>query len=678
MDLQRVRNVVGRMLRAHHPVIRCGRPHVLPPLADPETREVERTVIGSVRGMDSAGRLMPAVATGAAQATPAVAPGTVERGAVVRADDDAGMPADDSAKRPADAPSMAEARAAGLVLGPLLRHVGATDATLWVETDGPCEVTVDAAGITGRARTFQVCGHHYALVVVDGLAPGSTTPYTVSLDSATVWPVADSPYPSSVIRTIDPARPIRLLFGSCRSPVTVKVSDPTGSGEDVLGGYARRMRAEDPSQWPQALVMLGDQVYADEPSDQTREWLATRRDLSRPPGAQVVDFEEYAAIYREAWSDPDIRWLLSVMPSSMIFDDHDVIDDWNTSWGWRREMERTDWWGERVASALMSYWVYQHIGNLAPADLARDDLWRRVHTAHDAGDLLHEFAVAADREADGAKGALWSYRRDLGDVRLLVIDSRAGRILTRGTRKMVSDREFAWIRDAVSDLDYRHLVIGTSVPWLLPGALHDVEAADEALCRGTRGRFVARIAELARRAVDLEHWAAFNESFERLADLVAWVGRGGEAGTPPATICVLSGDVHHTYVSEATLGDDVVSRVHQLTCSPMHNGIPLPMRGVFRVAWSRFAVQATRLLVRWSRAHPATFDWSTIAGPWFGNHVASLVFDGPSLHFGLAKSERRGDVTIAIPVPEAELELAPLPEAIDGRGAIPTHGGIAA
>ena len=31
---------------------------------------------------------------------------------------------------------------AGLVLGPLLRYTGSTQATVWVETDAPCEVAV--------------------------------------------------------------------------------------------------------------------------------------------------------------------------------------------------------------------------------------------------------------------------------------------------------------------------------------------------------------------------------------------------------------------------------------------------------------------------------------------------------------------------------------------------------
>jgi hypothetical protein len=43
-----------------------------------------------------------------------------------------------------------------LVLGPLLRYVGDTQASVWVETDGACEV--DVLGHT--ARTFEVRGHH--------------------------------------------------------------------------------------------------------------------------------------------------------------------------------------------------------------------------------------------------------------------------------------------------------------------------------------------------------------------------------------------------------------------------------------------------------------------------------------------------------------------------------------
>ncbi len=67
---------------------------------------------------------------------------------------------------------------ARLVLGPLLRHVSTTSATVWVEADAPCTVEV----LGHSARSFAVSGHHYALVDVVDLERGSTTAYTVALD----------------------------------------------------------------------------------------------------------------------------------------------------------------------------------------------------------------------------------------------------------------------------------------------------------------------------------------------------------------------------------------------------------------------------------------------------------------------------------------------------------------
>ncbi len=48
----------------------------------------------------------------------------------------------------------------------------------------------------------------------------------------------------------------------------------------------------------------------------------------------------------------------------MIFDDHDIRDDWNTSASWRRDMWATDWWRDRIVGGLAAYWVHQHLGNL--------------------------------------------------------------------------------------------------------------------------------------------------------------------------------------------------------------------------------------------------------------------------------------------------------------------------
>ena len=72
-------------------------------------------------------------------------------------------------------------------------------------------------------------------------------------------------------------------------------------------------------------------------------------------------------------------------------------------------MQQTAWWEERITGALMSYWIYQHLGNLSPAGLTTDTMYQVVRELPDGGPALRAFAQAADREADGAKGTMWSF-----------------------------------------------------------------------------------------------------------------------------------------------------------------------------------------------------------------------------------------------------------------------------
>jgi phosphodiesterase/alkaline phosphatase D-like protein len=518
---------------------------------------------------------------------------------------------------------------ASLVLGPMLRHVDATCATVWVETSDPCEVTV----LSAAARTFRVGDRHYALVLVEGLDPGTSSEYDVRLDGEKVWPPPDSSYPPPRIRTPRPDGPVRLVFGSCRYASPLSVTSDGRYGTDALDAYARQLADTPDDQWPDGLLLLGDQVYADETSPITQDVIRRRRDVSRPPGLQVADFVEYAELYGESWGDPLVRWLYATVPTAMIFDDHDIHDDWNTSAVWRRRMQRTSWWQERVTGGLAAYWVYQHLGNLSPAALAEDEIWRRVREADgDVGPMLHEFAAAADREADGAKGYRWSYRRDVGDVTLVVVDSRCGRILDDRERAMVGADEARWIEAQLSTSDGDHLLVATSLPWLLPRAVHDLESWDEALCAGARGARMARFGEKMREAADLEHWASFRASFDWLAGLLEKVARGTAA---PATICVLSGDVHHQYVAQAHWPSTVDSRVYQIVASPVHHSVPLSQRTIFRVGWSRLLEKLTKTVGRWDDVPDLPLTWTKNAGPYFGNGLAELVLDRRSAEFTL-------------------------------------------
>ncbi len=534
-----------------------------------------------------------------------------------------------------------------LVLGPLLRHVDETSATVWVETDERCRVEV----LGCAADTFHVAGHHYALVVVEGLPPASSSPYEVHLDGTRVWPETGSSYPPSRIRTLGHDNPISLVFGSCRWARPTTAGNDRRMPPDALDTYAERMCLDPETSWPDALLLLGDQVYADETTEHTQTYLRQRRDVSRPPYTEVADFEEYTHLYLESWTDPAVRWLLSTIPTSMIFDDHDVRDDWNTSHAWRQEMQATDWWQPRIEGGLMSYWIYQQLGNLSPADLAADDLLAAVQAADDAEPILRAFAKQADAEADGGKSTRWSYRRDFGRVRLLVIDSRCGRILEGDHRSMISDREFEWIDDQAR-VDVDHLLVGSSLPWLMGRALHDIEAWNEHMCTKYDGTRRGRWSEKFRQGADMEHWAAFGESFRRLARLFAEIGSGPSA---PATICVLSGDVHHAYVAEARYPDPPRSKVYQLTCSPVHNMVPPYMKVGFRLGWSRAARAITGGWSRASGVAEVPLDWVKRDGPYFDNQLATLTLNGRSASMRLERTVRGDDGPRLARVSELEL-----------------------
>jgi len=533
-----------------------------------------------------------------------------------------------------------------LVLGPLLRHVDKTSATIWVETDAACRVTVTTGKSSplGQTKTFHVGGHHYALVVVEGLQPGSITPYEVHLDDTLVWPPADSTRPPSRIRTAGGSDAFSVVFGSCRyaTPLAITNEEQEDFPPDALDSYSIKIAALPEEQWPDALVLLGDQVYADETTESTKEYLASRRDLDKPPHDQLANFEEFTYIYHQSWTDPDIRWLLSTIPSSMIFDDHDVIDDWNTSAAWRTTINATDWWADRVAGALGSYWIYQHIGNLAPDELRADAIFDQITSAEDGYDALREVALEADRNPSSIR---WSYRRKWHTVRLLMIDSRAARSLEEDSRAMLDDGEFSWVEQMLVEAGndgIEHVLVGSSLPWLMPPAIHDLEGWNAELARRFDGRRIGRWSEKLRQGADLEHWAAFRNSFDRLGEALESFGRCGH-GKAPSSLMVLSGDVHHAYVAEVVEPKDITSRIYQLTCSPVHNEVPHPMVQTFKIGWSKPAIAITAALRRLARVPRTRLRWRKRSGPFFGNELAVLTLDGTRAQVRFEKAETGED-----------------------------------
>ena len=180
---------------------------------------------------------------------------------------------------------------------------------------------------------------------------------------------------------------------------------------------------------------------------------------------------------------------------------------------------------------------------------------------------------------------------------------------------------------------YDHLLIGTSLPWLLPAHCPRRWRRGTPRCAdGERGARAGRGSGsgCAGRA-DLEHWAAFPQSFDALAELIAEVGL--RARTRPATICVLSGDVHHAYVAEPGAGRAATAAPTrtclQLTCSPVHNSVPLVHQGRLPVRLEPAGPgDRPRCWPGTAAAPGPPSTGAATGGPWFGNQLMTLTLRG--------------------------------------------------
>ncbi|MCM3585937.1 alkaline phosphatase D family protein [Mesobacillus maritimus] len=72
---------------------------------------------------------------------------------------------------------------------------------------------------------------------------------------------------------------------------------------------------------------------------------------------QLVQIEQFQN------SLPQVRRLLANTPTYMMFDDHDVTDDWNISYDWKQHVWESPLGRHVVSTALTAYWGFQGWGN---------------------------------------------------------------------------------------------------------------------------------------------------------------------------------------------------------------------------------------------------------------------------------------------------------------------------
>jgi len=264
-------------------------------------------------------------------------------------------------------------------------------------------------------------------------------------------------------------------------------------------------------------------------------------------GVHAADFAEYAALYEQAWSTTGTRRALAHVPSYMIFDDHEVTDDWNASDKWlalvHTAQDPLRCWPATMTDALCAYWLYQGWGNLSPQQAAADPRVQILERCRRSGrdalpelrQLVHSRAVLPSAKgADRSRLLAWNFNVPAAGWPFLVVDLRTDRDVF-GSGGMSKGR-MAWIEKELLATRSPAAVLVLPVPYLMPAPLNWIFRHPR-IAATLDG---ATSLEAFRRGSDLEH-PADNAVWEQVKGLLKKLqARGGAL----KTLVLVSGDIH--------------------------------------------------------------------------------------------------------------------------------------
>ncbi len=244
-----------------------------------------------------------------------------------------------------------------------------------------------------------------------------------------------------------------------------------------------------------------------------------------------------------------VRRLLAHLPVAMIFDDHDVTDDWNLHRDWEETAYGHPFSRRIIGNALLGYFLHQGWGNSPEA--FPDDLVDAVRSAL-AGPGSQEHDGAIDRLID-FEG--WDFAW-ASDPPLVVLDTR-----TRRWRSESSGDQPSGLLDweAVTDLQ-RTLRGKTSVLLVSAAPIFGVKLIEA----------VQRIFTMIGKPllVDAEYWMAHPGT----ADGILNVFRHRKT---PDLFTILSGDVHYSFVFDVEIrGRQGGPDIWQICSSGLKNEFP--------------------------------------------------------------------------------------------------------
>jgi len=284
-------------------------------------------------------------------------------------------------------------------------------------------------------------------------------------------------------------------------------------------------------------------------------WSPTLWDYLDPDDAAKVP-EEFLEAFRQQAVDikkfatglTPVRRAMAHIPVYMIFDDHDVTDDWNLNRGWEQAAYGHPFSKRIIGNALIAYWLCQGWGNNAAAF---ETIYESSHSVFDNTD---------DIAADALIDTLLHFRRWDYSVetvpKIIVADTRTNRWRSE-TQASSPSGLMDW--EALSDLQ-QELVHHDAVILVSPAPIFGVKLIE----------VIQRIFSYFGQAlmVDAENWMAHNGAGNVILNIFLHP-------KTPQHFVILSGDVHYSFVYDISLRHrEGGPEITQVTASGIKNRFP--------------------------------------------------------------------------------------------------------
>ncbi|PTO66369.1 hypothetical protein [Vibrio splendidus] len=281
---------------------------------------------------------------------------------------------------------------------------------------------------------------------------------------------------------------------------------------------------------------------------------------------------------------PQVQRLFAHIPTYMIFDDHDVTDDWNLTVGWEHAVDQNQFATQVIGNGLAAYWMCQGWGNKPESfdeafiEQAKQlfvdqpritkqahivEKNKNIEQAHNEADDSNTIHSVSNIEPDKHQAFIemlsrfeeWHYTIDTSP-KVIVLDTR-----TRRWRSESRMNKPSGLMDWEALIEFQHQLMNQDKVVIVSAApMFGVKFIE------TLQKMATTIGKPL--VIDAENWMAHPGSANTLISIFTHT-------KTPTNFVVLSGDVHYSFAYDIKLRYRRNSpNIYQITCSGIKNQFP--------------------------------------------------------------------------------------------------------